>query len=158
MSVVRAAGNRDHLADVDRRAAGRSRAVDLGGMRRTRDVEAEPTGNVGAPRRRRSGAGALRRDRPQPLERAQLVWLRAVTLSTPPAEQDRFVVMLDLLRTAHHGPSTMLHALAIGQAKERDTPDDTTTRDAVTLLARTIAWFGQRTEAGEVGAVVPPLP
>lgn len=87
----------------------------------------------------------------RPLERAQLVWQRAVTLSRPDQERDRFVVMLDLLRAAHHGPSTMLHALALGRAHEREAPTDVATRDAVRLLSRTITWFGTRTEKGEVG-------
>jgi hypothetical protein len=87
----------------------------------------------------------------RPLERAQLVWRRALTLSNPAESHDRFVVVLDLLRTAHHGPSTMLHALAIGRARQRATPGDVATRDAVRLLARTIGWLGRRTDEGEVG-------
>ena len=74
----------------------------------------------------------------RPLERAQLVWQRAMTLSAadPSREPDRFVVVLDLLRTAHHGPSTMLHALALGEAQQRATPDDIPTRKAALLRKR----------------------
>lgn len=85
----------------------------------------------------------------RPLERAQLVWHRAVMLSA--ADRDQFVVVLDLLRTAHHGPSTMLHALALGEAQQRATPDDVPTRKAVGLLSSAVTWLGKRTEAGEVG-------
>jgi hypothetical protein len=86
----------------------------------------------------------------QPLERAQLVWRRAVTLGGR-GQDDRFKVVLDLLRTARHGPSTMLHALTLGRAQLRATPDDVATQDAVHLLTRSIAWLGKRTDAGEVG-------
>ena len=88
---------------------------------------------------------------PRPLEPAQRVWQRALTLSRTDHRRDPFVVVLDLLRTAHHGPSTMLHALAIGRAEERAAPADVPTRDAVRLLARTISWLGTRSEEGEVG-------
>jgi hypothetical protein len=90
------------------------------------------------------------------LERAQLVWRRAVKLADPTKDRDRFVVMLDLLRTAHHGPSTMLHALALGRALQRATPEDPVIRSAVHLLARTVAWLGTRIDEGEVGAVARP--
>lgn len=90
---------------------------------------------------------------PRRLERAQLVWLRAVSLSRTDQERDRFVVVLDLLRTARHGPSTMLHALALGHAQQRATPGDPTTRDAVRLLSRTIAWLGKRPEDAEVATL-----
>jgi hypothetical protein len=88
---------------------------------------------------------------PRPLERAQLVWLRAMTLSRADHDQDRFRVMLDLLRTARHGPATMRHALALGEAHERDAPRDAVTRDAVRLLTSTIDWFGNKAERHEVG-------
>ncbi|MGH3451882.1 MAG: hypothetical protein ACRDQW_14425 [Haloechinothrix sp.] len=61
------------------------------------------------------------------------------------------MVVLELLRTADHGPSTMLHALALGRAQQRATPGDIPTRDGVRLLARTIAWLGKRTDNDEVG-------
>jgi|SoiMethySBSTD1v2_1073268.scaffolds.fasta_scaffold3042030_2 hypothetical protein len=86
-----------------------------------------------------------------PLERAQLVWRRALTLSGRSHDDDRFKVVLDLLRTARHGPSTMLHALTLGRAQLRATPEDVATQDAVNLLTRSIAWLGKRTDAGEVG-------
>lgn len=74
-----------------------------------------------------------------------------MTLSGSDQGRDRFVVVLDLLRTAHHGPSTMLHALALGEAQQRATPDDVPTRKAVRLLSRSVTWLGRRTEDGEVG-------
>jgi hypothetical protein len=96
-----------------------------------------------------NGVGATVR----PLERAQLVWRRAVTLSTTAHDGERFGPVLDLLRTAHHGPSTMLHALALGREQQRIAPDDLRIRDAVRLLARTTEWLGSRAEDNEVGTV-----
>lgn len=87
---------------------------------------------------------------PRPLERAQLVWMRAVALSEREQHRDPFTIVLDLLRAARHGPSTMLHALALGQAQQRAQPDDVPTRDAVRLLSRSIAWLGKRVENDEV--------
>jgi hypothetical protein len=98
-----------------------------------------------------TGAGAI----VQPLERAQVVWRRAVTLSNADRDRDGepFGIVLDLLRTAHHGPSTMLHALALGREQQRVAPGDTRVQDAVHLLSRTIEWLGKRTEDDEVGTV-----
>jgi hypothetical protein len=84
------------------------------------------------------------------LERAQLVWLRAVSLARQNPDQDSFVGVLDLLRTARHGPSTVLHALALGRAHQRATPADIPTRDAVGLLTRTITWLGKRSDDSDV--------
>lgn len=89
----------------------------------------------------------------RPLERAQLVWRRAVTLSDGDEKRDPFEVSLDLLRTAHHGPSTMLHALAYGRTQMRKRPDDPVVRSAVQLLERTIAWLGREVDESEVGSV-----
>jgi hypothetical protein len=101
----------------------------------------------------------------QPLERAQVVWRRAVRLSSASAaatatlgpgthgevDGETFGLVLDLLRIGHHGPSTMLHALALGREQQRVAPGDARIRDAVRLLARTTEWLGSRTEDGEVG-------
>jgi hypothetical protein len=87
----------------------------------------------------------------RPLERAQLVWRRAVTLSDAAEDRDPFEVTLDLLRTAHHGPSTMLHALAYGRAQLIKRPDDKVVREAVHLLEGTIAWLGREVDESEVG-------
>ena len=88
----------------------------------------------------------------RPLERAQIVWRRAVALARSDQGGDGFVASLDLLRTAQHGPSTMLHALGLGQTRQRAAPDDIPTSDAVHLLTRTISWLGRPIEPGEVGA------
>lgn len=88
----------------------------------------------------------------QPLEPAQLVWRRAVTLSTAEPDGERFGLVLDLLRTAQHGPSTMLHALALGREQQRIAPGDLRIRDAIRLLTRTTEWLGTRAEDNEVGA------
>jgi hypothetical protein len=89
----------------------------------------------------------------QPLERAQLVWRRAIALSATDRAWDgeRFGPVLDLLRTAHHGPSTMLHALALGREQQRLAPGDPRIRDAIRLLTRTTEWLGTRPEDDEVG-------
>lgn len=89
----------------------------------------------------------------RPLERAQLVWRRALVLARSDLSSDRFVASLDLLRAAHHGPSTMVHALALGRAQQRVAPEDIPTRDAVHLLNHTISWLGKPIEPDEVGAV-----
>lgn len=88
----------------------------------------------------------------RPLERAQLVWRRAIVLARSEQPSHRFVASLDLLRTAQHGPSTMLHALGLGRTQQQAAPDDIPTRDAVRLLTHTISWLGRPTDADEVGA------
>jgi hypothetical protein len=102
-----------------------------------------------------SGDGLEPADTPvvRPLERAQLVWRHAIVLARSDHSPDGFMASLDLLRTAHHGPSTMLHALGLGQAQQRAAPDDIPTRDAVDLLTRTISWLGRPIEPDEVGAI-----
>jgi hypothetical protein len=87
----------------------------------------------------------------RPLERAQVVWQRAFALSTAPWDDEGFGTVLDLLRAAHHGPSTMLHALALGREQQRAAPRDLHIQRAVRLLARTVEWLGKRTEENEVG-------
>ncbi|MGH9213754.1 MAG: hypothetical protein ACRD2C_24230 [Acidimicrobiales bacterium] len=88
----------------------------------------------------------------RPLGPAQSVWRRAVMLARSDQGSDGFVASLDLLRTAHHGPSTLLHALGLGRAQERAAPGDIPIRDAVRLLTRTINWLGRPIEPDEVGA------
>jgi hypothetical protein len=88
----------------------------------------------------------------QPLERAQVVWQRALSLSASGCDKEPFGTVLELLRTAHHGPSTMLHALALGREQQRIAPGDPRVDDAMRLLSRTIEWLGKRTDDDEVGA------
>lgn len=98
------------------------------------------------------------RPRPRPdgttrsLERAQLVWRQARRLAGRGDDPAPFEVVRELLRTAQHGPSTMLHALNLGRAELLAAPDDATARDAVHLLSRTITWLGRRPDDTEVGA------
>lgn len=87
----------------------------------------------------------------RPLELAQRVWQRAVTLARSDLDADRVTAPLDLIRTAHLGPSTLLHALRLGREQQRATPADVPTRRGVQLLARTIGWLGRPTENDEVG-------
>jgi hypothetical protein len=78
----------------------------------------------------------------RPLERAQLVWQRAVELVDPVEQHDRFAVALELLRTAHHDPTAMAHALNLGRTHLRDDADDTEARGGVNVLERAIAFLG----------------
>jgi hypothetical protein len=89
-----------------------------------------------------------------PVQRAQLVWRRAVTLSATTGYDDHSAVVLDLLQTADQGLTTMRHALALGWTHQRSDPGDVPTRDAIDLLVRTIAWLGQRSEPGEIGTAM----
>jgi hypothetical protein len=97
---------------------------------------------------RRATRGVVR-----PLEQAERVWERAVELAGAGAgvEHDRFAVALDLLRTAQHGPSTMLHALTLGRAHHRDHPADPDVREAVRLLERATTWLGSPATPSDVG-------
>ena len=86
----------------------------------------------------------------RPLERAQLVWRRAIQLAGPRAFHDRFGNALDLLRTAHHDPATMAHALSIGRGQLQSDAGDATTRAAVEVLEAAIAFLGVKPRAGEL--------
>jgi hypothetical protein len=88
-----------------------------------------------------------------PLERAQLVWRRAVTLAGPARDSERAAQVLDLLQAADQDLSAMCHALTLGRAHQRSNPGDVPARHGVELLARSIAWLGPRTVQGEVGSV-----
>jgi hypothetical protein len=87
----------------------------------------------------------------QPLERAQVVWLRALAIAQDRSSSDSDLPSLELLRAARHGPSTLLHALTLGRAQLAGAPDDAPARDAVRFLTRTIAWLGRPVEDDEIG-------
>jgi hypothetical protein len=86
----------------------------------------------------------------RPPERAQLVWRRALELASPPSQHDRFGVALGLLRTAHHTPATMAHALNLGRTHLRAHPDDAPARGGVAILEEAIAFLGIKPRADDV--------
>jgi hypothetical protein len=88
-------------------------------------------------------------------ERAPLVWSRALELAGPSEHEDLFRLALELLRSAHHDPATMRHALALGRSWTASHPADTTGSPAVGLLERTITFLGVRPREDEVGGVRP---
>jgi hypothetical protein len=89
-------------------------------------------------------------------ERAPLVWARALELAGPSEREDLFRLALELLRSAHHDPATMRHALALGRSWTRLHPDDMTGSLAIGLLERTITFLGVRPREDEVGGVGQP--
>ncbi len=87
----------------------------------------------------------------KPLERAQVVWERARELADPTAQHDQFAVALELLRAAHHDPTAMSHALALGQTSVSADGDDAKARGGVKILERAIAFLGVKPSSGTVG-------
>jgi hypothetical protein len=86
----------------------------------------------------------------KPKERAQVVWARARELVDPLERHDSFAVALDLLRTAHHDPTQMAHALRIGRTHVRGDANDTAAAGGVRILERAIKFLGVKPTAGEV--------
>jgi hypothetical protein len=93
----------------------------------------------------------------RPPERAQVVWLRALELSGQSAHQDGLESALDLLRSAHHDPATMVHALSLARTYLRDHPDDAVAAGGALLLHSAITFLGVRPHSGDVaGAATAP--
>lgn len=86
----------------------------------------------------------------KPLERAQLVWQRALELVDPTEQHDRFALALDLLRTAHHDPATVSHALALGRTHLRSHADDALARSGAGILESAIDFLGVRPRRDDV--------
>lgn len=86
----------------------------------------------------------------RPLERAQLVWLRALELTDTEAHRDGFALALDLLRTAHHDPATVAHAATLGRTHLRINPHDAAARAGTGILETAITFLGVRPRAGDV--------
>jgi hypothetical protein len=84
------------------------------------------------------------------VERAQLVWRRALELARSEAPRDRFGLALDLLRAAHHDPATMAHALALGRRHLRAHAADPVARGAASVLEAAITFLGVRPRQNEV--------
>ena len=85
-----------------------------------------------------------------PLERAQLVWRRALAMGRGWARPDPFTDALDLLRTANHDPATLSHALAIGHTHLRLQPDDADAQAGAAILAAAIGFLGVKPRADEI--------
>jgi len=79
------------------------------------------------------------------------VWSRALELAGPSQREDLFRLALELLRSAHHDPATMRHALALGRSWTRLHPSDAIAPAAVGLLERTITFLGVKPRPDEVG-------
>jgi hypothetical protein len=90
------------------------------------------------------------------LERAPFVWSRALKLAGPAQREDLFRLALELLRSAHHDPATMRHALALGRSWTRVHPADASAASAVGLLERAITFLGVKPRDDEVGGVGQP--
>ena len=88
----------------------------------------------------------------RPLERAQLVWRRALELADPVAPDDRFVLAMDLLRAAHHDSSTMAHALSIGRTQLHAHPGDASAVGGVKVLEAAIVLLGVKPRTNDVGS------
>jgi hypothetical protein len=119
-----------------------------------------PAGKRSAPTGRNAGVVPNGRHRPVPdathLERAPFVWSRALELAGPAQREDLFRLALELLRSAHHDPATMRHALALGRSWTRQHPADASAASAVGLLERTITFLGVKPRDDEVGGVGQP--
>ena len=98
-------------------------------------------GPPGTHRRRRTpGAGHTA----PPLERAQVVWRRAIELGGTLVGHDPPEAALDLLRVALHDVSTMAHALALGRTRLRGDTDNTEVAGGVDVLQRAVRFLGAR--------------
>src|SRR6185437_2488527 len=79
---------------------------------------------------------SARSDRPPEL--AQVVWHRALALARTGTGNDPFDVALDLLRTAHHHPGVMAHALNLSRTQIDSHPDDERSRAGARILQAAI--------------------
>jgi hypothetical protein len=86
----------------------------------------------------------------RPLERAQLVWRRALELADPLTQRDQFAMALDLLRAAHNDPATMAHALTLGRTYLRAHADDAIALGGARILEAAITFVGVEPRAGDV--------
>ena len=79
----------------------------------------------------------------RPLESAQLVWQHALIADG----------VLDVLGVADHDAATLAHALGLGRTQLRRDPDNEAAMQAVSLLARAVAFLGvkPRSDAAAVG-------
>jgi hypothetical protein len=85
-----------------------------------------------------------------PLEPAQLVWRLARTMGERRTLHEPFADALDLLRTAHHHPAAMSHALTLGRTHLRVHPGDTGARAGAGILEAAIAFLGVKPRTDDV--------
>ena len=83
-------------------------------------------------------------------ERAQLVWRRALELAGHRAVHDPFENALDLLRAAHHDPTTVAHALTLGRTHLRADAHDFVARAATGVLEGAINALGVKPRTDDV--------
>jgi hypothetical protein len=91
--------------------------------------------------------GRLAPSQPQagkPLERAQLIWRRAVQLADPAQQLDRSAVTLHMLSAAGYNITEMAHALTLGRTHLLTDVDDLYACRAVRILERSIAFLGAK--------------
>lgn len=91
------------------------------------------------------------------MERAQLVWKRAVELAAEHGDADMDATSLDISRVAEQDTTIVAHGLAIGRTHLQDHPLDMGARRARRLLEAVVARLGVRPEdngADEVGLPV----
>ncbi len=86
----------------------------------------------------------------RPLERAQLVWRRALELADPLAQRDQFAIALDLVRAAYNDPAIMAHALTLGRTYLRAHADDAFALGGARILEAAITFVGVEPRAGDV--------
>ena len=79
-----------------------------------------------------------------------MVWQHALAAAGRAAQQDRFVLALDLLRAAHHSPATMVHAMTLGTSHLHAHPDDALAREGVTILETAIAFLGIKPRTDDI--------
>jgi hypothetical protein len=87
----------------------------------------------------------------RPLERAQVVWARAIELAVP-LRWKRFGVTISVLRAAEHDSAVLAHAVVLGRSHVRDHPSDEVGMRAIRLLERAIRFLGVKRHSGEVGS------
>lgn len=85
------------------------------------------------------------------VERAQALWQAAVELAAEAAPGGA-AVALELLRRAEYDPSTLRHALTLGDTLIRRRPHDDRLRRGRRLLQGATDWLGVPSADGEVGA------
>ncbi len=86
-----------------------------------------------------------------PPVQAQAVWRRSFQLADPFDQDDVFVVVFDVLRTARHESGTLRDALELGRRRVDDHPVDLIARRAGALLERAIRFMGGDGSTGAAG-------
>jgi hypothetical protein len=85
----------------------------------------------------------------RPVERAELVWQRALDIAVGREPRDQSDRAVELLQTALNDPSTMAHALSLGRTHVRRNADDVVARAGVTILDAAIGFLGAKPHDSE---------